>query len=236
MTGWVKKRFWKNVSTVRAGDGFTVQLDGREVKTPAKAPLVVPTRAMADAIAEEWAAQEGEIAPLTMPTTRSANAAIDKVGAQRREVVGLIAAYGETDLLCYRADGPAGLVARQDAGWDPLLAWAASKLGAPLVTTSGIMHVAQPPESLAQLARAVEELTNFELAAMHDLVALSGSLVIGLAAARGVMDPDALWRASRIDEEWQEEHWGTDEEEADRRAHKHREFLHAHRFFVLARG
>ena len=148
----------------------------------------------------------------------------------------LVAAYGETDLLCYRAEGPASLVARQAAAWDPLLDWAAETLGARLVPTAGIVHRPQDPEALARLAAATRAFDPFELAAFHDLVALSGSLVIGFAAARGAQPPQALWALSRIDEDWQAEQWGTDEEAAEQAALKKQAFLEAaHIFSLLAR-
>ena len=130
MTGWKRKRFWKQARVVADGDGFAVELDGRPVRTPAKAALRLPGRAMAQAIAAEWDAQEDEIAPATMPFTRTANAAIDKVTPQRAEVAAMLAAYGDSDLLCYRADRPAELVRRQAESWDPALDWAATALGA----------------------------------------------------------------------------------------------------------
>ena len=144
MAGWAAKRFWTDVTLVELPGGYGIRLDARPVKTPAKAPLVVPTRGLADAIAIEWRAQQGVIDPTGMPFTRSANSAIDKVAAQRAEVVDLIAAYGDADLICYRATVPARLVARQSAAWDPLLTWAAG-IGAPLQALPGVIHAPQPP-------------------------------------------------------------------------------------------
>ena len=181
MSGWVPKRFWKEAQVDRVGGGFAVRLDGRPVRTPAKTPLVVPTLAMAEAIAVEWGAQEGVVKPLTMPVTRSANAALDKVAVQFDEVAGLIAAYGGSDLLCYRATGPGRLIARQAEAWDPLLDWAVTALHAPLVVTQGIVPVSQPETSLTRLSARVSACTAFELTALHDLVAITGSLVLGLA-------------------------------------------------------
>lgn len=236
MSDWAMKRFWTETGVAPGEGGWSVILDGRPIRTPAKAPLALPTRAYAEACAAEWDAQQGEVRPQTMPLTRSANAAIDKVAVQFDEVAGLIAAYGETDLLCYRAEGPASLVARQAAAWDPLLDWAAETLGARLVPTAGIVHRPQDPEALARLAAATRAFDPFELAAFHDLVALSGSLVIGFAAARGAQPPQALWALSRIDEDWQAEQWGTDEEAAEQAALKKQAFLEAaHIFSLLAR-
>jgi len=151
VSAWKAKRFWKTATAEGCDGGFTVRLDGRAVKTPAKSAFVLPTLAMAQAAAAEWDAQVKEVRPETMPVTRMANSAIDKVAVQFDEVAGLLAAYGESDLLCYRATGPVELIARQSAAWDPLLDWAAAVLGAPLVATAGVVHVAQPPGSIAAL-------------------------------------------------------------------------------------
>ncbi|MCW8841980.1 MAG: ATPase [Rhodobacteraceae bacterium] len=235
MSGWAKKRFWKETTVEKEEDGFGVRLDGRAVKTPAKAGLVVPTRALADAIAAEWDAQDGEIDPTTMPTTRGANAAIDKVRHQHGEVADMLAAYGDSDLLCYRATQPQELIARQEAAWVPLLDRAESELAAPLQATSGVMHIDQDAKSLAELRARVHALNEFELAAFHDLVSLSGSLVIGFAAAYEWEPIERLWDVSRIDETWQEEQWGVDEDAQAQAEIKRAAFLHADRFFRMAR-
>jgi chaperone required for assembly of F1-ATPase len=235
VSGWAAKRFWKEARVERCEGGFTVTLDGRAVKTPAKAPLVVPTQAMAEAIAAEWDAQDGKVDPGTMPVTRAANSAIDKVTVQFDEVVGLLADYGGSDLLCYRATGPAELVARQAAGWDPLLDWAATALDAPLRATQGVVHVAQDPRSLARLTARVAALGVFELTAFHDLVAISGSLVLALAVIDGRLAVEEAWTLSRIDETWQTELWGHDEEADRAEAVRHEGFVQADRFYRLCR-
>lgn len=227
MTEWAAKRFWDEVTVANEGTCHAVRLDGKPLRTPAKAALVLPSRALADAVAAEWEAQEDLIAPQTMPFTRTANSAIDNVALNHAEIAAMIAEYGETDLLCYRADGPAELIARQCADWDPLLDWAAEDLNAPLTTGTGVIHVAQPPESLAGLSAHVHALDPFRLAALHDLVALSGSLVIGLAVLARHRPPEALWDLSRIDETWQAEHWGEDEIAAADATIKRADFLHA---------
>jgi len=233
MSDWAIKRFWTETGVVEADGGWTATLGGRPLRTPAKAPFVVPTRAYCEAVAAEWQAQENEVRPETMPFTRSANAAIDKVSVQFDEVAGLIAAYGETDLLCYRAEGPESLVGRQAEAWDPLLDWAAEALGARLVPVTGVMHQAQDPNALARLTEATHAFDPFELAAFHDLVALSGSLIAGFAAARGAWSPETLWSASRIDEDWQAEQWGADDEAAGKTALKKQAFLDAAHIFAL---
>lgn len=236
MADWAPKRFWTSAGVTAVEGGFAVALDGRPVKTPAKAPLVVPTEALAEAIAAEWDAQAKVVDPRTMPVTRAANSAIDTVSPNRATVQGMIGAYGESDLLCYRAESPAPLIARQAAAWDPLLDWAAQSLEAPLRVTAGIVHVAQPPQSLEKLLARLESFSDFELVALHDLVALSGSLVIGLAAAADVAPAADLWTVSRIDEEYQAELWGQDEEAAEVAALKRADFLQARAFLDLARG
>lgn len=233
MAGWKAKRFWKEVAVVPEGNGWGLRLDARALRTPAKAALIVPTEAMAQAIAEEWRAQDGEIRPDTMPVTRAANSALDKVTVQSAEVAAILAEYGTTDLLCYRAEAPPMLVARQAAAWDPLLAWAEAELQAPLTVTTGVLPVAQPPASLARLTAAVAGYEPFRLTALHDLVAISGSLVIGLAVARGQIGPTDAWAVSRIDEHWQVEQWGADDEAAAAEAVKSRALHEAARFLQL---
>ncbi len=205
-------RFWTEVSVAPVADGFGVRLDDRPLRTPAKAELVAPTRALAEAIADEWRAVEGRIDPTAMPFTRAVNVAIDRVGLAREAVVDAIAAYGETDLLCYRAEAPEGLRLRQQAAWDPALDWAEAEFGAPLLRIEGVMHFPQPEASVAALRSAVDGHDAFALTALHDLVALSGSLVLGLAVARGARTPEDAWDLSRIDETWQAEAWGLDAE------------------------
>lgn len=233
MSGWKARRFWREATCMAEDGGFAVRLDGRAVRTPAKAPLLLPTLAMAEAVAAEWQAQEGEVRPATMPVTQSANSAIDKVAPQTEGVLAEVCGYGGTDLLCYRAEGPAELVARQSAAWDPLLDRAARELAAPLVTAVGVMHVPQPDASLHRLRALVAAQGAFRLTALHDLVALSGSLVLGLAVVRGWLTPEAAWELSRIDEDWQAALWGEDAEAAAAAALRRAAFLHAARFHAL---
>ncbi|MFV0359723.1 ATP12 family chaperone protein [Tropicimonas sp.] len=235
MSGWKVRRFWISAEAVADRDGWGVRLDGRPVRTPARAPLRLPTRPLAEAIAAEWNAQQGDIDPLSMPLTRSANAAIDKVVPQFAEVAGLIAAYGETDLCCYRAEGPRSLVVLQAQAWDPLLAWIGETHGIRLVRTAGIVPIPQPEASLTALRGLLDRMDAFALTALHDLVALSGSLVIGLAAAAELMPAEELWARSRIDEDWQESQWGADEEATAQALLKRGAFLHASRFHRLSR-
>jgi len=235
MSEWKTKRFWTSATVAPDAGGFTVHLDGRPLKTPAKAPLVLPTRALAQAVADEWNAQEDRVDPAQMPFTRAANAAIDKVHAQHAEVAEMIAAYGDSDLTCYRAEAPEELVERQAGAWDPLLDWADSALGARLVPVAGVIHAPQAPDALEALARRVRALDDFALTAFHDLVSLSGSLVIGFAAIEDLHPIESLWEISRIDETWQEEQWGKDEEASADAARKRAAFFHAKRFHDLSR-
>ncbi len=233
MSGWKAKRFWQKATVEAVEGGWTVRLDARPVRTPAKAPLVLPTRALAEAVADEWEAQQGEVKPDTMPFTRAANSAIDKVAPQQAEVVAIIAAYGGSDLLCYRATGPQDLCDRQSRAWDPLLDWAAERLGARLAATAGVMHVAQAPDALARLSARVEAMTPFQIAAFHDLVALSGSLVVALAVVDGRIGTEEAWALSRLDECWQIEQCGEDEEAAAAAEVRRAAFHQAARFFAL---
>jgi len=233
MSEWAIKRFWKAALAVPEAGGHAVHLDGRAVRTPAKRPLILPTEPLATAIAAEWAAQDGLIRPETMPFTRAANSAIDKVAPMFDSVVDELAGYGGTDLLCYRATGPAPLIARQADGWDPWLAWAHHALDAPLTVTSGVMPVLQPGVSLARLRAQVARHSPFQLAALHDLVAISGSLVLALGVARGQLTADMAFAVSRIDEAWQAEQWGVDEEATASDALRAKSFHNAGRFFAL---
>lgn len=207
-----RRRFWTAATTRPEAGGFTVLLDGRPLRTPAGAPLTVPTAGFAAAIATEWNGLASEILPDRLPMTRNANAAIDRVAPNPGPVVDAVAGYGASDLTCYRAEAPAGLVARQAAAWDPWLAWAAEHYRAPLRPVTGVMHQPQPAASLAALHAAVAAHGPFALTALHELVALSGSLVLGLAVSAGALEPGAAWALSRLDEAWQAEQWGIDAE------------------------
>ena len=233
MSEWKAKRFWKQASATQADGGWQVLLDGRPVRTPAKAALLLPSQALAEAVAAEWDAQEERIDPRAMPATRTANSAIDKLALQREEVAEMLASYGGSDMLCYRAETPAELATRQAAEWDPLLDWAETAHGARLRPTAGIMPVTQDAAALERLAAPVREMEPFALAAFHDLVALSGSLVLALAVIADRLDPEEAWRLSRIDEEWQIEQWGEDEEAEAMAKVKRTAFLDAARFWKL---
>lgn len=212
------KRFYKTVSVERTDQGFRLLLDGKPVNTPARRPLFLPTEALADAVAQEWRAQEGEIAPLAMTLTRLVHTVLDGIAANRAQTIAAILRFGENDLLCYRAEAPAELVRRQQQ-WDAYLAWAAERHGARLLVTSGIGPLEQPAEPLAALRRAVEAKDAFALVALHVLSSVTGSLVLGLAALEGRLSPAEAFALSRLDEAYQAERWGKDAE-AENRAHR----------------
>lgn len=234
MTEWAPKRFYKEATVESEDGGFAVRLDGRPVRTPGKRAIVMPTREMAEAVAAEWRAQEDRIDPTTMPWLRSVNTAIDKVAFQRSEVMDHLIGYAGTDLLCYRAEGPADLVDRQATTWDPILDWLRQRYDVVYRVTAGVMPVDQSAETGSRLRGAMEPMTEFHLTGFHDLVALSGSYALALAAIEDARPIDDLWTASRIDEQWQIEQWGEDEEAAQAAAVKRTAFLHAHGFFRAA--
>ena len=227
------KRFWQQAEVIREGQRYGVALDGRALKTPLKRPLLLPSQALAREVAEEWGAVETKVDLAKMPHTRFAYAALDQAIDERAEIAAKIALYGETDLLCYRAETPQELTDRQKAAWDPLLGWSAQDLGAPLRVTHGIIHVAQPSESLENLTRHLEAYSGFALTALYDWVTISGSLVIGLAVSAGRISAAEGWALSRIDETWQEEQWGVDDEAQALAESKRRTFLLVERVLSL---
>ncbi|SCW74105.1 Chaperone required for the assembly of the F1-ATPase [Sphingobium faniae] len=230
------KRFYKDAAIVAGEGGHGVQLDGRPVRTPARALLALPNAALAQAVAQEWRAQGDSIDPRSMPFTGLANAAIDQIAPNREAFAAGIARYAETDLLCYRAESPDMLIARQAAAWDPLLDWARARYDVAFRVTRGILPVAQPPETLERLALAVSAFDPFLLAGFSTLVTLSGSLVCGLAVVEGGHDPAAIWAAAEIDEAWQAEQWGEDGEAAARSALRREQFSTNCAFCALTRA
>ena len=206
------KRFWEAAEAVREDGGWTVQLDGRPLRTPARASLVVPSEALAKAIATEWHAVDGTVDPGKMPITGLANAAIDRIAPNRQAFAGGLARYAEADLACYRSEWPPELVERQAECWDPLLAWARRRYDVDFATTSGLMHVPQPQPTIDRLAQAVAELDPFRLAGLSPLVTVGGSLIGALAVLEKAMTADEVWGAVSIDERWQLEQWGSDVE------------------------
>lgn len=204
------KRFYQQAAAAPAAGGFAILLDGRPVKTPAKMPLEVPAGALAEAIAAEWNAQGETIERRAMPLTGLANAAIDRVAPDPAGFARGLALYGETDLLCYRAEAPEALVRRQGAAWDPVLAWARRSFDVDFVIVSGVMHRSQPEVTVGRLSKALAALGPFHLAGLSPLVTIGGSLPLALALAEGAVDLDTAWAAATLDEAWQAEHWGQD--------------------------
>ncbi len=235
MSEWKARRFWKASAVRPAGQGFEVLLDDRPLRTPGKLPLLLPVEDLAWAVAREWDAQTDVIDPNTMPLTRAANSAIEKVTPQFAAVADMLAEYGGTDLLSYRADQPAELARRQAEAWDPLVDWAATELRAPLRITHGVIPIAQDSQALARLHGRVAALDVFGLTALHDLVTLPGSLVLGLAVIRGRIDADQAFRLSRIDEDFQAEQWGLDEEAQAAAEGRRTAMLDAERLWRLSR-
>lgn len=212
------KRFYTETGIAAGPDGHAIELDGRPVKTPAKNALAVPTAALAELIRREWAAQGEVVDPSTMPVTRLVNTAIDGVAAASEAVFDEILRFAGSDMLCYRAEAPVELVTRQAEAWDPVLDWAASTLGARFILIEGIMPQDQPEEAIEALGRALRRYdTPLELAALHTVTTLTGSALLTIAYADGFIDADQAWSLAHLDEDWTNEHWGTDLEAEARR-------------------
>ena len=224
------KRFWSDVA-IDAGGG--IRLDDRPVRTPGRVPLLLPTAALADAVAAEWRAVAATVDPRAMPLTGLANAAIDRVAPDPATFAAGLARYGESDLLCYRAEAPDALIERQAAAWDPPLAWARRRYDIAIAVTAGIVHQAQPAATIRRLGEAVAALDAWTLAPLSPIVTLTGSLILGLALVDRAMDSTAVWAAAHLDEDWQAEQWGLDPLAADARAVRQREYDAAVRFLQL---
>lgn len=232
----LQKRFYTSVDVAAREGGFAVTLDGRGIKTPAKRALLAPTRGLADAIADEWKAQDANIDPATMPLTRLLNSAIDGVTERADEVAADIAGFAASDLVCYRAETPAGLVERQARAWDPVLAWACQTLGAKLHTAVGLMPVEQPADALIAVRRALAGKDAVSLAALHVMTTISGSALIALAHAHEALTLADAWSASLVDETWQSEQWGRDAEAEAFAARRYADFAAASRCLFLLRS
>jgi chaperone required for assembly of F1-ATPase len=230
------KRFWTLAEAIRTDDGFGIALDGRRVKTPARADLAVPTGEMATAIAAEWNEAGETVDPRAMPLTGLANAAIDRISPDKDDYAAGLASYGESDLTCYRAEGPEALVQWQRESWDVLLEWARRRYDVDFVCQTGVMHVAQPDETVRQLRHAVLALNAFELAGLSPLVTIGGSLVAALAVLEGMVPAETAWEAVSLDDRWQLEEWGDDQEARVALDARRRDFLAGARFLELLRG
>lgn len=227
------KRIWTDVTVERDGDGWGISLDGRPVRTPARAALVVPTELLARAAADEWSSAGDEIDPRAMPITGLANAAIDRVAVDRQAFAAGLGRYAEADLACYRAEGPSGLVERQAQSWDALLGWARRRFDADFRTTAGVVHVDQPPATVERLSHAVATLDAFQLAGMSPLVTIGGSLIAALAVLERAITPEQAWEAVTVDDRWQLEQWGADAEAVAALDNRRRDFFAAARFLEL---
>lgn len=232
------QRFYESVTveTLEAASAYAVKLDSKPVQTPARNPLQVPSAALAQAIAAEWEAQSGEIAVEAMPLTQVAATALDRISPDTPSYAGQIAAYGETDLVCYRTDNPQPLAARQTAAWQPLVDWAAETFSAPLAVTDGVTPVTQPPDTLTALRDAVAAHDIFEMSALGLATTASGSLIIALALSHGRIDADAAFAAGYLDEVWQAEQWGSEEEAEVRQQTARADIKTAAYFFELCRN
>ena len=227
------KRFYKSVATQASDSGFVVELDGKTVNTPGKKPLSVSTEPLAEVLVEEWSNQKERIDPMTMPMTRLVNTAIDGVATDMQAVKEDIIRYSGTDLLCYRVEAPEGLVERQLKHWDPMMDWAQMTLGARFDLAGGIMHVEQPAEAIAAFSTHVGTIDDpLALAATHVATTLTGSAILAMAVVKGHLDAEKAWQLAHLDESWNEEQWGVDEEAAARRATRFIEMRTA--CFVLA--
>ena len=229
----VVRRFYKQAEIGGDSAPFRILLDGRAIKTPMKAALEMPYETLANAVAGEWNAQGEDIIPESMPLTRLANTAIDRVGAGRLAIADEIVEYAGSDLVCYRADRPEGLVELQNDTWDPLLAWMAKELGARFVSVTGLVHETQPEPTVKAIERYLGDCSDFELTAVHNLTALTGSCVLAACLRSGRIDGDEAWDAAHVDEDWQIEQWGPDEDAEARRAVHRREFDAALAFLGL---
>lgn len=227
------RRFYKTVAVASDGDTHQVVIDGRTAKTPSKNALALPSRALAEAIVAEWAAQDDVIHAETMPLTRLANTVIDGVTGKEDAVRADIVAFAGSDLVCYRAGSPPGLVAAQADAWDPVLGWARDRLGATFLSAEGVMHVAQPEAALAQVAAALRDLDAWQLTALHQLTTLTGSALLGLAHLDGALTVEQAWQSAHVDENWQMARWGEDAEATARRDQRWRDMRAASRLIEL---
>jgi chaperone required for assembly of F1-ATPase len=231
----LRKRFYKNASVNDAGEGgFAILLDDRPVKTPQRRTLAAPSRALAETIAQEWHAQETVIDPARMPATRLANVVIDGVRDQAAAVTDEVVKYLRSDLLCYRADSPPGLVAHQAQHWDPVIEWARNTLGARFVLVEGIVYAQQPDDAIARTSATIPQ-DPWRLGAVASLTIITGSALLALALHAGAIDAEAAWTAAHVDEDWQMQAWGRDEEALARRAFRFADFDAAASMLKLVR-
>ncbi|MCR2834825.1 ATP12 family chaperone protein [Parerythrobacter lacustris] len=230
------KRFYKDVTVGAVDGGFAVLLDGRPVKTPKRAPQIVPTRGLAEALAAEWAAQGETLDPRAFRFRDHADYALDIVGTDRAETIAQLLTFGETDTLCYRAEPGEALFRRQEERWEPLLQRLEAREGVRFIRISGVLHRPQPPESLAKLRERLTAFDDFTLGGLFAIVSLAASLVIGLEALEAGANLDELFALAELEEAWQAELWGRDAEAEARTAKRAADFTTAHEFLRLVRA
>jgi chaperone required for assembly of F1-ATPase len=218
------KRFYKDVAVTGEAPAFGIALDGRALKTPLKAPLAIPARPLAQAVAAEWNAQTEFLNPALMLLTKLVNTAIDRVALERPRIIAEITAFADADLICYRAESPAAFMELQTRHWDPVLDWAEKTLKTPFHTTTAILHKSQPADALAAFSAHLDAFNSHQLCAIHNLSTLTGSALLGAALGAGAITAEAAWTAAHVDEDWQISHWGEDAEAVARRAGRKREF------------
>lgn len=218
------KRFYRDATHVAVDGGYAIHLDGRPVKTPGKATLLLPTDGLGAAVAAEWDAQEKEINPAVMPLTRIANSAQDAVSVRFAEVADDVTRFAGNDALCYRADDPESLVETQRRLWDPVVDWAGNLLGGRFVLIEGLIHAPQPEAVLSAFRQGIGTRTPLSLAALHTITSLTGSALLALALSENHLDPDSAWRAAHVEEDFNITRWGEDAEAARLRAYKRTEF------------
>jgi chaperone required for assembly of F1-ATPase len=228
------RRFYREAGVAETEDGrFSVRLDGKPALTPGRNQLVFPTHSAAKLVADEFAAQGETLDPVTMPAMRLVNTAIDGVASDPQAVLEDILRYASSDLVCYRADAPKELVARQAEAWDPVLDWAHATLGARFILSEGVVHVEQPREAIAVVGVHLRQRAEpFRLACLHVMTTLTGSALLALAVDGGALSPEEAWAAAHVDEDWNVEQWGEDAEAAARRANREREMMAAARLLA----
>jgi len=219
----LRKRFYKDVGVAETDGGFAITLDGKPIRTPSGRQVVIPVKALADATAAEWADQKETLDPMAMPLTRLANSVTEGVVGRVELVSEDLAKYFQSDLLFYRAGHPEALVAREAAHWDSVLFWAAEALGAHFILSEGVVHVRQPEQAI-EAARAALPGDPWSIAALHVITTLTGSALLALALLRGARDADQVWAAAHVDDDWNADQWGVDEQAAERRAARLKDF------------
>lgn len=230
------KRFYQDVTIEEGPEGYAILLDARPVKTPARKDLVIPNKALAKQVEAEWEAQTGKVNPASMPMTKRVNTALDRVQDREQEVVEEIVSFAGSDLLCYRADHPEALVAKQKEHWDPVLGWVRETCNAQFEVQTGIVPVSQPEKSLERIVKAIGVFDHFVLTPIHTVTTLTGSALLALALVERHLDPEAVWSAAHVDEDWQISQWGEDAEAKARRAMRRAEFDADVRFLELLRS